>query len=135
MPRPRTNLPHGLLLRHLYIIRSCAAKRTLFHLFTAHMVPFFSAHNGHTIYGEGSDVKTEIRECKTFRKIYEMKKAAIDETVGKSLLIRVQNVFDHKNAICITINFLHLLKGPLVPLCQFFGMTMIFALLLFLFLA
>ncbi len=59
-----TTLPRWLLTGHLSIFRSCAANKTLFHLFTARNVPFLGAHNGHTIFGERRKGKAEIREFK-----------------------------------------------------------------------
>ncbi len=53
-----------LLMGHLSMIRSSGTKKKLFHLFTAHIVPFLGAHNGYAIFGECREVKTEIDEYK-----------------------------------------------------------------------
>ncbi len=59
-----STLPRRLLTGHLSIFQSCAANKALLHLFTAHIVPFLGAHNGHTIFGELREGKAEILEFK-----------------------------------------------------------------------
>ncbi len=47
------NLPEGTHVRSLLrppLAQSCAADKTLFHLFTAHIAPFFGARNALTIF-------------------------------------------------------------------------------------
>ncbi len=45
------------LMRHLSIIWSCGAKKTIVHLFNAHIVRFFCARNRHRIFGDCQEVK------------------------------------------------------------------------------
>ncbi len=81
-------------------------KENPFLVFTAHIFPFFGAHNGHTILGECREGRTDISEFKKRGKICEMKNAAVDGTVGlrlsrlSTLVVRLKHSAPSRTLSC-----------------------------------
>ncbi len=100
--------PNGYLMGHLSIFRFWGANKTLFDLFTVHIVPLSCDLDGHTNFGECWERKAEIHVCKKCAEIEIWKMRLLMGPLVKSLLLRVQSVPErlkrdmHENYFLIT---------------------------------